>query len=348
MNDLLARLTGLVLLDPGWLLLALAVPLALLLRWRGGRPAVLFAPGALLGPEAPAAGGEGAARTLARLPRTWRVRLLPLPAVLEALGLLLLVLALARPAHPGEVPVEVPGIDILLCLDTSSSMTATDMDPERTRLEVAREAAADFVRARPSDRIGLLVFARYPDLLCPLTRDHRALAEILDQVRPVAGDGPEDATGLGAAVAEAARVLPRDGPRSSVVVLLTDGEENVALTGAGGEVAPVHAAQLCERLGVRVYAIVAGVGRRDASGAFVKQDTRAVEDLAARTGGAFLEARDAGALARMYARIDELERAPAPGFRRVHEDRFLAFLLAGLILVLLGRLLGATALDVLP
>jgi hypothetical protein len=83
-------------------------------------------------------------------------------------------------------------------------MTAQDMDRGRTRLDVARETASAFVRTRRDDRIGLVTFARYPDLRCPLTRDHEALLAILAAVTTVAADGPEDATGIGAAVARSA------------------------------------------------------------------------------------------------------------------------------------------------
>ncbi|MHC4818557.1 MAG: VWA domain-containing protein, partial [Planctomycetota bacterium] len=177
--------------NPWWLLLALLVPLALWLRWRRGAPTVLFAPGAFL----------------ARLPGGWRVRLLPLPWLLLAAGLSLTVVALARPVRRVPLPHKSEGIDIMLCLDVSSSMTANDMDPQRTRLDVARDAAVRFIAGRPNDRIGLICFARFPDLRCPPTPDHDALRQLLAAVIPVASDGPEDATGIGTAVARAAQVL---------------------------------------------------------------------------------------------------------------------------------------------
>lgn len=331
MSGLIERLSGLVLRDPWLLWLLLLLPL--LIGWRArGRPrTLLFAPAALW-----------SARP------SWRTRLLGVPAALQVLGLVLLVIALARPAVREELPVEAEGIDILLCLDTSSSMTTTDMDRRRSRLDVARDAATQFIAGRPDDRIGLVGFARYADLRCPLTLDHRALTQILAELRPVASDGPEDATGLGAAVARAAEVLQESRAPSRVVILLTDGEENVALQGAGQQIAPIHAAQLCERLGVRVYAIVAGIGRRDAAGSWVELDTRPVERLAARTGGTFHRARAAGAVGAVYDRIDRLERSPLAEPRHVLRDRYLAFLVAALVLLLLGRLLGATWLDVRP
>src|SRR6185295_2846875 len=129
------------------------------------------------------------------------------------------------------------GIDILLCLDVSSSMTTpmarigSMTGPSRpasdSRLEVARDAAARFIRGRPDDRIGLLSFARYCDLIGPPTLDHAALLERLADVRAVEADGPEDATAIGAAVARAAQALRSSPSQSKLVIVLTDGEENV-------------------------------------------------------------------------------------------------------------------------
>jgi len=335
MTTVFQRLTGLTLLDPGLLWFALLIPALLWWRRRGGERSVLFAPAWLWTGE--------------KMPRSWRVAFLPLPRDLQILGLLCLIVAFARPAEKVRLPDETQGIDILLCLDTSSSMTANDMDRRRTRLKVAREAAAEFVRGRPDDRIGLITFARFPDLACPLTRDHAALLNFLSDVVTVTSEGPEDATGIGAAVARAAQVLQGgDAARSRVVILLTDGEENVALTGMDTEIPPIHAAQLCERLGIRVYAIAAGVARPGPGGTQIRLDTRPVELLAQRTGGTFHRVQNAGAVSAVYDRIDRLERAPVEEPRYRMELRFLPFLLAGLFLVLLGALLAATVFEVLP
>ncbi len=340
MTPSLAILSATVLRDPWWCLAALAVPAALWMR-RGRAPVLRFAPAALLlGPD---------------VPRGSRARWVSTPRALEALGLLFAVIALARPAESVPLPRTTEGIDVVLCLDVSSSMGTADMGTadmgtqdmgERTRLQVAREAAARFVEGRPRDRVGLVVFARYPDLRCPPTLDHRALSEILASVLPVEGDGPEDATGIGAAAAEAARVLASGKAKSRVAILLTDGEENVASAAAPGEIDPAHAAQLCERLGVRVHVVVAG--GETAGGGAPEPGPRRVAHLARATGGVLLRAADAGAMAQVYARIDALETTPFEEPREVLEDRHLAFLAAALGLLLAGRLLRATALEVLP
>ena len=140
MSALFQSLTSLTLHDPWMLLLVLLVPLALLVRRLRGAPAVRFAPGAFLRRDP----REGELKT----PGSWRVRLLPLPPALQIAGLLLAATALARPVHIVQLPFEKEGIDILLCLDCSSSMTTRDMDPRRTRLDVARDAAARFITGR--------------------------------------------------------------------------------------------------------------------------------------------------------------------------------------------------------
>jgi Ca-activated chloride channel family protein len=256
----------------------------------------------------------------------------------------LVVVALARPARRIALPLETEGIDILLCLDVSSSMKERDLDRERTRLEVAKGAAAAFISGRPDDRIGLVCFARYPDLRCPLTLDHGALTRLLSDVATVESDSPEDATGIGTAVARCAQVLKNDEERSRVVILLTDGEENVATAGNPQEIAPLHAGQLCEQLGIRVYSVAAGA----TSSRGTPIDTGQIQDLSRRTGGQFYEARDAGAVAAVYTTIDALEKAALVEPRYEMEERFLPVLLLAILLLLLGRLLESTALRVLP
>lgn len=324
------------LLDPAWLLLGAPLLLVLVQRLRTRRPAVAFAPGSVLVEDG------------VPLPSSWRVRLLPIPPLLVAAGLVLATVAAARPAVRKALPTERQGIDIVLCLDASSSMQAGDMDQQRTRWQVSRDAAIRFIEGRPDDRIGLVGFARYPDLHCPPTLDHTSLVTILRALQPVESDGAEDATGVGLAVARAAQVLESSAAPSQVVIVLTDGEENVAVAGKTTEVPPIHAAQLCARLGIRVYTIAAGRGRQDASGTWVPLDTRPVRALAERTGGSFREARDATAAVAVYDEIDALEKGPQEEPRFELEPRYLLVLLGAIALVLLGRLGGALLGDASP
>jgi len=329
--------TGLFLAAPWFLLLAVLVPVAFLLRRRRGGPAVLFGPARFLRDD----GGTP-------LPRSFRARLLPVPPALAALALLLLVVALARPVRRVPIPETTEGIDIVLCIDTSSSMAANDLDPERTRLDLAKAAAEDFIAGRPDDRIGLVSFARYPDLRCPPTLDHGALGRILTDVTLVENEGPEDATGIGTAVARSVKMLDREEAKSRVIILLTDGEENVATAETPKEIAPLHAGQLSRRTGVRVYAIAAGLGRRSPGGQWVPLDTRQVRRLAEATGGRFFTARDAGAVAAVYGEVDALEKVEFAETRYRREERFVPFLAAAVLLLLLNRFLSTGVLAVRP
>lgn len=303
---------------PQWLWAIALAPLAIWLRARTRPPSIPFAPFAFV----------------QDLPSTWRTRLAACPRVAECIALVLLFAVLARPRASVEDVSRREGIDIVLCLDVSSSMTAKDLDPERPRLAVVKNAARRFIAARPDDRIGIVTFARYPDVVSPCTLDHRALRAALDAIAWVEADGAEDATGIGTAVARSAALLARASGRSKVVILLTDGEENVGTDGAAREITPIHAAQLCAELGVRVYAIAAGLGRYAATvigaGTYEPIDTEPIERLASRSGGRFFAARDASALADVYAEIDALEVAAATLPRRTLEDRSAWF--AGLAL----------------
>ena len=332
MSELLHSLGELQLRSPAWLVLALGIPLGIWLRRRSGVPTITFAPSVYL----------------EELPRSLRGRLSRLPRLLQGLGLALFVIALARPVERVRLPLQTEGIDVMLCLDVSSSMVAKDLDPARTRLDLARAAATEFVAGRPGDRFGLVRFAKYPDLLSPLTLDHAALTNFLGEMEPVEARGLEDLTGIGNALARAAQVLRSSAARSKVVILLTDGEENVATLDTPEEIGPDRAGQLCEELGVRVYTIVAGIGKRGASGQWEPLDTSQVEKLAERTGGEFFTARDAGAIGQVYATIDRMEKTPFEEPRFELRERFLPFLVAGLAALLIGRLLRAGTLEVLP
>jgi Ca-activated chloride channel family protein len=268
--------------------------------------------------------------------------------VLELSALALLVCALARPVERLPLPPERLGRDILLCFDRSSSMAAMDLGAGRTRLDVAKQVASTFTRARLDDRLGYVEFARYADLRCPPTLDHEAMRELLAGIGMVEKDGPEDATGIGNAVGLAALVLSRATAKGKVIVLLTDGEENVATSATPQEIAPLHAAQLCARFGIRVHAIVVGEGNQKADGRFVPLDTTAVRQLAATTGGRFFAARDEAALRSACASIDELEAVAFAEPRVLVREWFALAVGLGLCLAALGHLCSRTWLGVVP
>ncbi|MEZ5966857.1 MAG: VWA domain-containing protein [Planctomycetota bacterium] len=351
MDTWIETMTGLSLQSPALLLLALPFAAAAIWRWHRGTPALRFSPAAFVSwvqPYATDRSPDAPVAPKTPLPRSLRARLRLLPAAIQLVGLLAALVALARPVQRIPLPFESQGIDIVLCLDVSSSMAANDLDPRHDRLAVAKAAGARFVEGRADDRIGLVAFARYADLRCPPTLDHRALRQILAETSMVTSDSQEDATGIGAALARAAQVLEHGVAKSKVIVLLTDGEENVATAESPDEIAPLHAAQLCHELGVRVYAIAAGIGTRTAGGDWVAIDTKPLEEVARVSQGRFFAARDASSLANVYAEIDRLERAALAQPRTRVEERFLPFLTAGLGLLLAAWLLRRTWFELLP
>lgn len=310
--------------EPMWFLLSFLVVVVLVVRWRQ-RPSVAVAASPMWQSFEPA------------LPTTWRQRLAGMPVWLDAAALLLMVAALARPVFVESEPPARLGRDVLLCFDRSSSMAALDLDPAATRLTVGKQLAAEFLARRRDDRLGMVTFARYADLVCPPTTDHAAVRELLGSVQLVDAEGPEDATAIGAAVGMAANLLQRSYATGKVIVLLTDGEENVATAGAQNQIAPLHAGQWCRDHGIRVHAIALGRGEQSADGTWRALDTSAIQQLAKISGGRFFPAPDAAALRSVYAEIDRLEAVQfaEPGVRVI--EWFAAPTLLGLLLFLLAH-----------
>lgn len=322
-------MSGLSMREPWWLLLpCVVVVFAILLRRKATSRAVDFQPFALL---------DGAP-----LPATWRTRLAWMPTGLEWLALVCVAIALAQPSTRVVRAAVKVGVDLALCIDASSSMAATDLDGRRDRLAAAKSAAAAFVAGRPEDRVGLVRFSRYVDVVCPPTRDHAALLRMLDGVALVERDGPEDATGIGAAVARCVQMLRASPQAARAVVLVTDGEENVAASGTPGEVGPLQAAQIANQHGVRVHALAVGNDRN------TNAQPSQVEQLAQRTGGAFFRVGDAESLARVWAEIARLEASPVEEPDADVEERFSAFALVALSSWLAAAALRRGGLEAQP
>ncbi len=258
-----------------------------------------------------------------RLPRSAVQRLAFIPELLEVTAFLLVAFAMARPVRANELRTNTSeGIDIVLAVDRSGSMQYKDLDPDKSRLEVVKEVVGDFAVRRTSDRIdaadscALLVFARYPQLLCPFTLDAGALTGFLKNVELVKYEA-EDGTGIGRGLTKAVAALSASTAKSKVVVLLTDGENNV------DDITPAAAAELAAEKNVRVYTVLAGkyVYQQDLFGRVFASErelnTAELEQIAARTGGRFFRAKDRGALEGVYAEIERLERTPRTEERRV-------------------------------
>ena len=311
----------LMLLDPVFLLV---IPAALLVAlWRVLRPR--------------AALPTAAASLFAGLAPTLRQRCAGLPLLGKVLAAICLGVALARPVQREVVPIREQGIDIVLVIDLSSSMKIEDMSETAAvrRIDAARQRAMEFAAARKNDRVGLVAFARYAELRCPPTLDEQALAAFLRAVDMVPEGSELDATAIGTGLAKAVAVLQKSQAKSRVVVLLTDGQNNV------GDILPDDAAKLAKDAGIRVHTIGLGNGQ-PMFDRFVPLDYTELRTIAETTGGQFFQPKSDEDLAAVYARIDELEKSELedPRFRTV--DRFtwpLGLGLALLLVALLGEAL---------
>ncbi len=327
--------------NPEWLLLLLLLPILVYLYIVQGRQrqgSVQFSDLA----------------SLRRMGNTMWDRLRHVLFVFKLLGLLLLVLALARPQAGREKrEMSAEGIDIMLTLDVSSSMELNDLDNgERSRLAVAKEVVSDFVGGRYSDRIGMVVFAGESFTQCPLTLDYDVLTSFLQGVQ--IADESWDGTAIGMALINATNRLRESEGRSQVVILLTDGVNNA------GEIEPLTAAEVAEAVGVRVYTI--GVGsdgsiRRPVQGIFgtryqtvqVEIDEETLRAVAQRTGGKYYRATSEEKLEAIYREIGELETTEITSEVHVeYSERYPHFLWPGLLLLLIEVLLSNTRFRRLP
>lgn len=269
-----------------------------------------------------------AARYEGRRPGSWLL-----------LAALLGIVALARPQRGLEHTVQTTqGIDIVLCLDTSTSMQVEDLEPNRLRAAI--EVSKRFVEGRPGDRIGLVCFGGLALTQCPLTSDHESLVSYLDRVEP--GQTGMDGTAIGTGIATSVNRLRKANGKSRVVVLLTDGRNNA------GEIDPLAAADLAKKLGVRVYTIgaasdgLAPVRVRDPFGnprsaqVRVDLDEDTLRAIAQRTGGRFFRATDTESLNEIYAQIDKLEKNDAPARSQVdYRELYDWPLLGGIVFLLI-------------
>jgi Ca-activated chloride channel family protein len=324
-----------------WFLLLLAIPLSEVcrrLRSRRSAPAQRLAFPAL--------------RFIRGAPPTLRTRLCRLPATIGMLGLVILVSALARPQFPGESePTRVRSRNIIVALDISSSMKATDFQPGN-RLAVARDVLRQFIKRRDGDLMGLVIFAGRAFLQAPLTTDLNVLDRLAAQMD--IGLLP-DGTAIGTALTLSLNQLKNLPRNASVIVLITDGANNT------GAVSPLQAAEAARALGVRVHAIglssadtfqvgLNGVWSvRNINARLAAKDEAALKDIATRTGGQFYKATDPNMLGEVMKEIDPLERieVQVSETREWHEV-FPLLVGTGLAFLLLEMLLEATWLRGLP
>ena len=277
-----------------------------------------------------------------KLPKTWKAYLRHLLFALKMAALALLIVALARPQSSSTNSTSnIEGIDIVMAMDVSGSMLARDLKPDR--LTAAKNVASDFVKGRPGDRMGLVIFSGETFTQVPLTTDHGVMLNMLAEMKNGLID---DGTAIGDGLATAISRLKDSEAISKVVILLTDGLNNA------GSVDPYTAAEMARLFGVRVYTI--GVGSYGTApypvqtpfGTQIQQmkveiDEKLLTNVANTTGGKYFRATSNQKLDEVYQEIDKLERSKieVTEFRRLHEEFYplVAWALALLLLEFILR-----------
>lgn len=266
-----------------------------------------------------------------------------IPFILRMVALAAIIVAIARPRTSEEMQkVDTEGIDIVLAMDVSTSMLARDFKPDR--IGAAKDIAIEFVASRPSDRIGIVVFAGESFTQSPLTTDRVTLINLMKDVETGL---IEDGTAIGNGLATAVARLKDSEAKSKVVILLTDGVNN------RGEISPEMAAEIAKTYGVRVYTI--GVGAMGTApypvmtpwGVQMQQvqveiDEPLLKGIATQTGGKYFRATDNTKLLEIYGEINEMERSKTTiDSFPVYSELFMKYALialAALMLELLFRL----------
>ncbi|MCK4761540.1 MAG: VWA domain-containing protein [Candidatus Aminicenantes bacterium] len=271
---------------------------------------------------------------------------------IKFIPLVLFIAALARPQILNYYSIEnKKGIDILISLDISGSMSSIDFKP-KNRLEVAKEVISDFIRKRETDRIGLVIFAGASYTRCPLTIDYDLLKLFL---KDTSIGELEDGTAIGMALATSVNRIRHSKAGTKIIILLTDGVNN------RGEMDPRDAAAMAKDFNIKVYTI--GVGTRgrapypvkDAYGRVqhvmmnVEIDEKLLQEIANSTGGLYFRATDKDSLQQIFSEIDRWEKTEITT-KKHHEakDIFIYFILAGLLLLMLVEFARRTVLRTLP
>ncbi len=286
----------------------------------------------------------------------WRVRWFKVLPWLTIVAVALMVFALARPRIGlGKSLIRKEGIDIILALDVSTSMLAEDFKSggkRVNRLEIVKQVTTDFINRRPNDRIGAVVFAGRPYILSPLTWDHDWLKSRINEIK--IGD-IEDGTAIGTALTNAVKRLQESRPKSKVVILLTDGDNNA------GEIAPEVAAGAAKEFKVTVYTIGAGSkglvpypgvdawGQKQYQMVEMNLDEELLQKIAATTGGRYFRATDTQSLKTIFQRIDRMEKTEVEMAKySEYKDLYPYFLLLALTILILEVILANTICRRLP
>ncbi|MBN1823449.1 MAG: VWA domain-containing protein [Endomicrobiales bacterium] len=281
-----------------------------------------------------------------------KLRFIPKAAYYAAIALVFF--AMARP-QAGQKTEEIynQGVDIMLVLDTSTSMQAIDFRPHN-RFEATKKVAKEFAKQRKTDRIGIVVFAGLAFTQCPFTADIDSVLDFIDQCE--IGMTEVDGTAIGSAIATASNRLKDSKGKSKVMILITDGRNN------SGEIDPLTAAQAAAALDVKIYAIGAGkpggalfpvndpvFGRRYVKVPEQELDEDTLAKVAEATGGRYFRATDTASLERIMGQINEMEKTDVKSIKYTnYTELFSYFLWPAFILFGFGIFIGNTWLKKIP
>jgi Ca-activated chloride channel family protein len=265
--------------------------------------------------------------------------------VLRSLAFIALIIAMARPQSSlSWENSETEGIDIIIAQDISGSMLSQDFSPNR--MEAGKNIATEFIANRPNDRIGLVVFSGESFTQCPLTIDHDVLINLLHDIKNGMID---DGTAIGEGLATAVNRLKDSEAKSKVVILLTDGVNNM------GSIPPITAAEIAKQFNIRVYTVGLGtngsapypVRAPDGTVQYqqvpVQIDEGTLTKISDITGGKYFRARNNDELEGIYKQIDKLEKVKI-AVTQYHKktERFMPFAIIALLLLLLEFLITNT------
>jgi Ca-activated chloride channel family protein len=322
------------------ILIPIVIVLAIYARYREQKPAFYFPSDEILKNIKP----------------TFRIRLSQGLILLRIVALVLIVIALSRPQEMiEESKIETEGIDIVLTIDTSTSMLAEDFKlrgKRANRLEVVKDVVKEFINNRHNDRIGIVAFAARAYTVSPLTLDYGWLMQNLERVKI---GMIEDGTAIGSALATSLNRLKDTEAKSKVVILLTDGRNNA------GKISPLTAAEAASALNIKVYTIGAGTKgpapypMKDLFGNIVYRpvkieiDEEILQQIAEKTNARYFRATDTESLKNIYNEIDKLEKTKIEEKGYIeYKELFHLFLIPGLALIILEIVLNNTVLRKIP
>jgi Ca-activated chloride channel family protein len=279
--------------------------------------------------------------------RTARNSFVHLPFWLRLLAIGCVILALARPQVRNVTnKTKGQGIDIVLCMDISGSMLSADFAPNR--LEVSKQMAEEFVRKRPIDNIGLVIFSGESYTQFPLSTDHDGL---VDQIRSLRSGMLIDGTVIGEGLATSVQRLSSSKAKTKIIILLTDGNEQPPETRV---IDPYTALEIAKTKGVKVYTIGLGaLGTKtvEERGAKIASflDENLLKRIATQTNGAYFRAIDKESLQEIYRQINRLEKSDIEVVTKTKfSEEFVWLILAALFFLLLDIILRYTSLRTFP